>query len=225
MSMHALTFQVQFPFGLCAGRGGQFNRLEITRDGGGNPILHGSSIAGVIRSGLAQLDCVDFFGMPAQEREGEQQGFDSPLQVPDCALSFADSSANTSDRTHHLRNRHTKSVKDGGLFSLESCPPGTTMMLTLWLDDIEIIKKHGDSIEQAKIASIEFLSNVHELFRLGVTMGGNAARGIGLAIADSGYQYRYYDTRDLDDHASLLDDHRKWRHSSKAFPSSKVRLP
>jgi len=224
MSIHALTFEVVFPNGLCAGRGSGFNRIEMTRDGYGRSVIHGSSIAGVIRSGLGQADEM-FFGKPAKEHKGEQRGYDSPLQVPDCVLSYSKDKSSSVERTHHLRNRHTKAVKKGGLFSLESCPPGTKMMMTLWLDDSEIAKLLEGSLEKANVASKAFLSNVHELFRNGITMGGSAARGIGLAITSESYQYRYYDTSHLDDHAAFLDDHRKWRGASNVFPSGKEQLP
>jgi CRISPR/Cas system CSM-associated protein Csm3 (group 7 of RAMP superfamily) len=224
MSIHALTFEVVFPHGLCDGQGSGYNRIEMTRDGQGRPVIHGSSIAGVLRHGLPQDEYVDFFGKPAKEQAGDQPGYDSPLQVPDCVLSFSKDNSSEVERTHHLRDRHTKAVQKGGLYSLETCPPGTKMMLTLWLDDSAIAMLLGSS-EQAIESSKAFLSSVHELFRQGITMGGSAARGIGLAETSNSYQYRFYDTCQLEDHAAYLDDHRKWRGAPNVFPTGREQLP
>jgi hypothetical protein len=150
--IHVLALPLIFPAGLAAGESGSDNRLTIARDGLGRPLLRGTSLAGRLRQvwrrrmlRMHDASAVDaavtrFFGSAAGDDEDAEarETIGSPLRVGDVSLNISLDAKNSStvvERTHHLRDRHTGVVADGGLFSLEACPPGTTGLATLWLHD------------------------------------------------------------------------------------------
>ena len=47
--VHALTFVLEFPYGVAPGEGSDYNVLRIAKNGAGTPVLRGSSLAGVLR--------------------------------------------------------------------------------------------------------------------------------------------------------------------------------
>lgn len=213
--IHGLFLPLVFPVGLAPGEGSDYNTLTIAKNGAGKPLLRGTSLAGALRHAwrghLANSNCpakeVDtrekaFFGS-AQGDDGPLGGesrVDSPLQVGDSLLEVG---SGPLVRTHHLRNRHTGVVADGGLFSLEACPPGTTTIAALWLRDDD-----DDSH-----AAVDFLQTIVAIFERGLMLGGKVARGIGLGRLNGASRYRVYELGQLDSYAQWLDDHRAWRDS------------
>lgn len=222
--IHVLALPLIFPAGLAAGESGSDNRLTIARDGLGRPLLRGTSLAGRLRQvwrrrmlRMHDASAVDaavtrFFGSAAGDDEDAEarETIGSPLRVGDVSLNISLDAKNSStvvERTHHLRDRHPGVVADGGLFSLEACPPGTTGLATLWLHDDD------DSPDE----SAGFLGTIVELFAGGATLGGKSARGIGLAKLSGQVGHRVYDLRQAESHAQYLDDHRTWRSKPEAF--------
>ena len=104
---------------------------------------------------------------------------------------------------------------DGGLFSLEACPPGTTTMAVLWLCDDE----------NSADAAVDFLQTLVAMLSGGITLGGKAARGIGLAQLNGSPVYRVYDLASVQDHAAWFDDRRAWQLAAKPFPVGKHLQP
>ncbi len=214
--LHRLFVPLVFPAGIAPGEGSNYNLLRIARDGAGRPILRGTALAGCLRHAWskyvqhqgseAQARVNRFFGV-ALGRDVEDDALESRLQVSDCVLDAG--SKDTPVRTHHLRNRHTGVVADGGLFSLEVCPPQTRTALTLWLRD------DADSSDEA----LEFLQVLAGLLQDGLTLGGNSARGIGLVRVDGPMQYRVFDLGRVDQCAAWLDEHRAWRETPTRMPS------
>lgn len=209
--VHRLTLPLVFPAGIAPGEGDEFNTLTIARNGAGRPVLRGTALAGALRHAWSRR--LSNQGLRRQEVEarvkavfgfaltGDDGGQESRLQVADCVLALGQGLDRT-QRTHHLRNRHTGVVADGGLFSLEACPPGTSTLAVLWLRD-------GD--EDSAEAARELLQTFARFFASGITLGGKTARGIGRAELEAGPTYRAYDLTQLDSHAQFLDDHRRWR--------------
>ena len=211
--VHTLSFQLVFPAGIAAGEGSEYNVLRIARNGSGEPVLRGSSLAGVLRhawmtNGADDAPSVDeIFGFAANDSRAETDGVDSALKVADCRLNIGH--GQHVERTHHLRNRHTKSVVKRGLFSLQACPPLTTTQVVLWLNDQS----------ESGSAGRKFMEFVVNRISAGMTFGGSSARGLGYAEIDGKAKYKCYDLGSLDDHAQYFDDHRVWR-SSGAMPAN-----
>lgn len=217
--MHKLFLPLIFPVGIAPGEGSDDNLLRIARNGNSQPLLRGTAIAGALRNawskhlrrqGLAEAQVTDsvhrWFG-EALGSDTEAGGMESRLQVCDCVLRTGGEAFPI--RTHHLRNRHTGAVADKGLFSLEVCPPETRAELTLWLRDDE----------DGGAASLEFLQALAGLLQSGLTLGGNAARGVGLVQIAGPMRYRCFDLTRPDQYAAYLDDHRRWRNKPELVPA------
>lgn len=195
--IHLLILPISFPSGVAAGAGGEYNRLAIARDGDGRPVLRGTSFAGVLRRAyskeqgltVAHLSAATFFG---EALDGDKQGKPSALRVSDSLIECGKQL--TRERTHHLRNRHTKTVARGGLFSLEYCPPKSTANIVLWMTD---------SFDGGEGAA--FLKNVANIVSRGLCVGGQSARGIGQIEYRDKPMLRTFDLSNLDDHADMLD--------------------
>ena len=122
-TVYAFCVPLIFPEGLSVGSSGKNNKIEIERNGRGNPVLRGSSLAGVFRSeitGCYDEDKAAYFFGQALDREEERQ--ESRVVFYD--LEFADE---TEESMHNLICRHTGSVstEDKGLFSLERIASGS----------------------------------------------------------------------------------------------------
>jgi CRISPR/Cas system CSM-associated protein Csm3 (group 7 of RAMP superfamily) len=205
---------MEFPAGIAAGEGSDYNLLTLARNGKGEPVLRGTALAGALRhawkrhlqrAGLSEDDAEDevknIFGYALGDEDlfGSEKKVDSLLQVNDCVLRAG--AQQIIVRTHHLRNRHTGVVAHGGLFSLEACPPGTTTTAVLWLRD------EGETAD----AALDLLRTIVGLLHGGITLGGKAARGIGLARLIGTATYRIYDLTNPETYGQWLDDHRAWR--------------
>lgn len=94
--IHALTLPLLFPAGIAAGESGHDNRLTIARNGAGQPVLRGTSLAGRLRhvwrkrmlkqQGAAAVDdaVARFFGSAAGDDESDaRNNSGSPLRVGD----------------------------------------------------------------------------------------------------------------------------------------------
>ncbi len=223
--IHALFLQLDFPSGIAAGEGGDFNRLVVARNGRNEAILRGTSLAGVLRhrwrrtlqhQGLAgeQLSqrISQFFGQSQSAKSNQDsRGEASRLRVSDSVLTDAMGQplSQSIERTHHLRNRHTGAVADGGLYSLEACPPGSQAIAALWLEE-------DDPVESDDVS--HFLETIVSWFDRGLRLGGKSNRGLGLARLAGPAIYRAYDLTDLDQHAQLLDDRIAWKNDRRKIP-------
>ncbi len=187
-----LILPLEFPEGIAPGAGSSYNQMQLARNGRGQPILRGSSIAGVLRHAwqrqVKKEICCDLFGEAANDID---EGSPSRLKIADCVLSIG-KTGRTDVRNHHLRDRHTKTVVPNGLFSIESCPPGTHAEVCLWLD--------GRGID-----GLQVLRQVVGFFNSGIFFGGNSARGIGRAVLKESASYRSFDLEKLGEHAEYLD--------------------
>lgn len=231
-TVYALSCSLVFPAGLAPGEESQSNRILVARNGKGNPVLRGSSLAGVLRNAWRQhlgvenhapdITALDkapevthWFGASA-EHDGDVE---SRLWVSDCILDTGQTGADATERTHHLRthhlrDRHLGRVADGGLFGLEACPPGTTTSLVLWLTD--------DHSAPAGIPSGEdLLQGLAAALKTGLLVGGNSNRGIGLAELEGEVRVRRWNRADLDACADLLDTKRAWL-DKEALPGGEV---
>lgn len=217
--IHRLLVPVVFPHGICPGEGKDANLIIVARDGRGQPLLRGSALAGALRHAYSALRS------RAQENkwfgnalDGEDEA-PSPLRVYDAPITFSTSAADETlhlFRTHIAINRHTGSVLDGSLFSLEVLPPGSSATLCFWLrqDDNDVTPQQNDPVEHAK----NFLADLLLILSSGLTLGGNSARGIGRVELSGKALYRIFDTTKLDQQVELLNEHRAWRLGS--LPSS-----
>ncbi|MDR1271235.1 MAG: RAMP superfamily CRISPR-associated protein [Planctomycetaceae bacterium] len=218
-SVHRLTFTLQFKNGLAAGDGNFGNEMLLARNGKGELVLRGTSIAGVLRHSYEKQygeDTELFFGTSAEKKPKDDDGnekilTESLLIVSDVVLNI---NKNTEyRRTHHLRNRHAGNVLDHGLYSIEIAPPETTAHVTLWFNETEQLKKTGK----------DFLEKLAGLIRCGLIFGGNSNRGIGLATANE-FIYKKYSLSEKEHYAEYLNDFYTWRQDGTISDANSEKL-
>jgi len=210
--VHLLLLNLSFPAGLAAGAGGDFNTLRIARNGVGEPVLRGTSLAGVLRHAYSRSLGANTKSDSEQVRRYFGHALDdkaecpSTIRVADCVLNVGQSS-DALIRTHHLRSRHTRAVVDGGLFALECCPPGTTAQVSIWF--------HEPNNTSIHTGDFTFLQAIVSLLNGGLTVGGSAARGIGRIELSGPAKIRTFELSDLDQHAIYLETQRSLRIGGK----------
>ena len=218
-TVHRLTIPMVFPAGVAPGESRDSNRLSIARDGRDQPVLRGTALAGVLRHAYARSvgkpssapEVARWFGFAL---EGEQGGTGSLLRVPDCVLDFGKSSV--TQRAHNAVNRHTGAVMSGSLLSLDALPPGTRTIAVLTL---QVAAAEDDE------PAFEFLKVLLGLIEQGLTLGGNASRGIGLVSLDGGANHRRFDLSRIEEHAAYLDEVYAWRNKGTAPATGDVLQP
>lgn len=227
--LHALFVNLKFDRGISVGKGSDFNLLSIDIDGQGRPILRGTAIAGVLRHRLNRdalggeafdqgADAVYWFGTALGDLENAT-GTTSRVCITDALLSSP--SGMTVSRVHHQRNRHTGVVTKGGLYAIEACPPGTVGGTALFVYD-QSEPNNGDRKLGDGTSVIAWLARI---FSSGITFGGNAARGVGLAKADSGdLVYSRFDLSKPAEFADYLEVGRRWR-QQRQRPAKGLPIP
>jgi len=188
----AFSVPVVFPEGFSVGSSGKDNFIGIERDGNGNPVLRGTSIAGVLRS-LAEQEFEDitpFFGA-ALDRGMDR--LESPTVFFDAV--FQDK---TDVSMHNLVNRHlgAVAVSEKGLFSMERVAPGAKCRIQFYFQCEKIDLDYGK----------EYVDFLIKKLQSGLFFGGNQARGIGRAIVDGAeFAVQQFDTDNKQDLAAFLD--------------------
>jgi CRISPR/Cas system CSM-associated protein Csm3 (group 7 of RAMP superfamily) len=134
--------------------------------------------------------------------------------VEDCVLSTpaTDRRESTRVRTHNAIDRHTGSVRDGGLFSIETLVPGTTGTLRWTL--------HADD-DGAEV----FLQQLVGLLEAGLAFGGHSARGIGVARLAGKPRIQRYDLSTASGLAAWLDRSYSERVGAPVTPLERELLP
>lgn len=200
--IHRLVLPLRFPHGLHPGAGKDLNnRLVISRDGQGRPVLRGTALAGALRHAYQvnhNADAVEqHFG---DLKIGTDGGVPSRLQVADVVLHPGPAPVIT--RHHNSLDRHSGAVRDGALFDVEALAPGTTGTAVLVYRDDGGDEGAASGLLSALVASL----------KAGMTLGGKSARGIGdVELADDETRYRCFDLTNLDEHAHWLDEQYLWR--------------
>lgn len=166
-----------FPEGIAPGEGkGTSNILSVSRNGNNELVLRGSSLAGALRAALCNETDAGvsdlWFGRGLDK--GMEQSSDSLIIVPDMILKTAGVVNEPEKRTHNMINRHTGSVVQNGLFSLESILPGSQGTIILYIKGIDGAEKDKTLQDALK-------------FVLGgsLTLGGNRNRGIGRLLCQN----------------------------------------
>jgi len=193
MSKHVyrMAGTLEFPEGVMPGEGGESNRLTIARDGKGRPVLRGTSLTGALRCCFDAGAAETWFGTALDD---EDQGRESRVKVVDGILDVGKSSV--SERTHHMRNRHTGTVVDKGLFSLEHLPPGTVCPLLLYVNMFDMQEPECDA----------FVDRLLSVLGTGLALGGNRNRGIGRARCKGGtLTLHRFDLSKADEYAAWMD--------------------
>lgn len=217
--IHRLVIPLQFPEGLHPGAGKDLaNRLTISYDGQGRPVLRGSSFAGILRHAY---EAEDPRGTPfhfGRANDEVQEVAASRLEVADIVLDTGKSMAVS--RHHNSMDRHSGAVRHGSLFDLDALPPGTRGTAVL-------VYREGDDIEENDSAATRaFLARLLGLFDSGLSAGGSSARGIGrMEVKEKSALYREFDLANLDDHAAWLDEQYTWRGGAFPQTSSEVLEP
>ena len=194
----AVVAPLVFPEGFSVGHGERkSNLLTIERDGQDNPVLRGSSVAGVLRAAAEQdgryTEGVDFyFGKALENREDRQES---------CVVCEDSFFKNETDETMHNRIcRHTGSVSDEnkGLFAIEQVSPGVECDLFFY---VKIAKVDQDKANEARELACFLASSLH-----GALLGGHASRGVGRCQLKNGeYSVQVFDLEKTDDVAAYLD--------------------
>ena len=194
MIAYAINVLLEFPVGLSAICEKNSNTYEIARNGMGNPVLRGNSLAGVLRKEWRKYkgsedETIKFFGQADDVNTSEQEASnESPVFMPCVILDLG--RAPVESITYHRRNRHTGTVLSGSLFSIEQCPPKTKASFVLWIESDELCESDVK----------EFIYWLDVIFTLGVSFGGNINRGVGIAfkLNDTPLQYFKYDLSNQD---------------------------
>jgi len=199
--VHRLVLPLVFPEGIRPGAGKTGgNRLQLAKDGRGNAVLRGTALAGALRHayaaglGVRSMDpqVARWFGASCDGAGGDERGLPSPLKVSDLVLPVT----HTALRHHNAVDRHLGSVRPNGLFDVEVLPPGVCGKAVLLLETYE------EDLDEARA----FLQALVGMFKDGLTLGGNAARGIGRAHLDAKVAYQIFDRGDLEQDALFLEE-------------------
>jgi CRISPR/Cas system CSM-associated protein Csm3 (group 7 of RAMP superfamily) len=199
--MHRICVRIDFPQGVAVGAGRDGNRSLIARNGNGEPVVRGSTWAGLLRSELhrrgAGAELGAWFGEPLGGSRSRGRPAAQHIVVHDsCVLaSGSPAAASTALRTHNHIDRHDGTVVDGGLFEVETAEPAAHCMLELWI-------KVGDD-QDAQVG--EFASHLQTMFTDGLLLGGAKARGIGLARAAAPLTWQRFDLANPDLLGAWLD--------------------
>lgn len=202
-----------FPEGIAPGESkGLSNMLTAARNGNDTPILRGSAMAGALRSAFAALtnrDCADkWFGMALGKGKKESQ--DSLVYVADMPLDTGIGDSNSEYRTHNMNNRHTGSVVQGGLFTLEAYPPNTKGDFLLY------VKGSGNEAQDES-----FVDSISQVLGSTLYLGGNRNRGIGrLAVENT--TFAKFDTSTKEGMAQWLNVRYEDRKGNFSFCKSKT---
>ncbi|MDA1230614.1 MAG: RAMP superfamily CRISPR-associated protein [Planctomycetota bacterium] len=205
-----VAMPICFPSGVRIGAGKESGNLLVqARDGQGQFVLPGSALAGAVRHAL-QAACAegedflaDWFG---SHRKYSNELVSSRVKFADSRLCVGKStSEGVRIRTHNAIDRHRGAPVDGGLFSMESLPAGTTTTLSITV---------ASTKQEADVAR-DLLQKIVSLFDQGITLGGGAARGIGRAVLSGEAMWKAWSLTELDQHADWLDDCFRYKQSAQ----------
>lgn len=195
--VYAMYIPLVFPEGFAiGGQKGSSNFSEIERNGENQPVIRGTTLAGLLRSAAEDEPAFDevledYFGYP----------LDSGLGRGESRLIFSDSAVinySTNISTHNLINRHTSSTLTlgKGLFSLERVSAGAQA-------DV-FIRLNSDGRNEEK--DRELLNFLAGQLNGGIFIGGSSNRGVGRCLV-RGNQIGLarFDMRDADSVANYLD--------------------
>jgi len=215
-SVQRVNIPITFPAGVRIGEGKDLgNLLTQSRDGSGQFVLRGTALAGAIRHALessrtdGEHALEHWFG----SLRGSQELFASRIKFSDARLNVGDSASRAIRiRNHNAIDRHRGAPVSGGLFSMESLPPGTAATLIV---TIEAAAEETDD-------ATDVLRRIVGLFKHALVLGGSAARGIGRAVLDGYATWKSWNLSDLDQHASWLDESYRFRSETGTFDGEKL---
>lgn len=215
-NIQRVTIPVTFPAGVRIGQGKELgNLLTQSRDGSGQFVLRGTALAGAIRHALASTQpdnesaIEKWFGSSRAARDLVP----SRIKFSDARLQVGDqTSRGIRIRSHNAIDRHRGAPIDGGLFSMESLPPGSSATLVV------IVEATADETHQAT----ELLQQIVGLFDHGLVLGGSASRGIGRAVLSGAALWKSWDLSDLDQHADWLDQNYRFKTDPDSFSGEKI---
>lgn len=195
-----LDLDVEFPEGLAPGASRERTRLVIARNGQGELVLRGTSLAGVVKNevrkdlqtGGIESDEVKewlatWFGF-TRKGKSEAEGRSRLLFDDATAAIERGPHGPAPERAFHARNRHTGSVLENSLFSAETWPPRTRTTLRIWIDPFCEPPQDGENEERDQK---ELLGRLLSAFELGIWAGGNRARGLGRVVLRRARLARY----------------------------------
>lgn len=187
--MHRVRVPIEFPFGVSVGGERLGNALRISRDGRDQPIVRGSSWAGVLRRelcrGVTAKGVELWFGGSAGDRD-RGRSTERHIIIHDSVLRGASGSAGSVVRTHNAVDRHDGAPVDGALFTVESTVPGTTCHFEAW------IKALPDDQDRV----MDMVHSIVGVFKRGILVGGSKARGIGECRLASAASWHRFDLRE-----------------------------
>lgn len=218
MIIQRIVIPIRFPEGVRMGDGKSLgNTLIQSRNGQNEFLIRGTALTGAIRKWLTKnsdeispdLKIEEWFGS-VHNSKNSNQGNESKIKVFDSVLFSGQSTKNSGslsleNRTHNLVDRHSGSVVENGLFSMESLPPGVAANLYL------VVECEPELSEFAK----KLLYRIVSLLDGHLTLGGSSARGIGRTELRSQALWMQYDLSELQQHAQWLDEGFEFRISGK----------
>lgn len=159
------TVKLESPLLIGGGEGNAFIDINLLKDSNGNPLIPGTSLAGVLLS-MSGEEYKIFFGKMSKEKEKSSQDTQSMLSIDDITLK--DSEITVRDGVKI--NRDTGVAEDKAKFDYEAVERGAKGNFKITLSIRERFKNEN---------SDEFIKNLAAMLRHGIFLGSHTTKGFG----------------------------------------------
>ncbi|MBO4556701.1 MAG: hypothetical protein J5706_08065 [Elusimicrobiales bacterium] len=159
------TVKLESPLLIGGGEGNAFIDINILKDSNGNPLIPGTSLAGVLLA-MSEEKYKIFFGKMSKEKEKSSQDTQSILSIDDITLK--DSEITVRDGVKI--NRDTGVAEDKAKFDYEAVERGAKGNFKMTLTIRERFKNEN---------SDEFIKILAGMLRHGIFLGSHTTKGFG----------------------------------------------
>jgi len=203
-----IAFNALFPSGVSMGTSTSYNLAEIDFDGQANPVIRGTSIAGVLRHRYSEVygkeSAAFLFGEAINRRTGK--GSESRIRFHDLHLDTGQG-CKYDERTSNAVDRHWGKVSKGSLYSFQLCPPNTSCFFRMEIFEDDPLKLEE---ETKRIASI---------ISSGLILGGKSNRGCGYLKPPEDIFCSMFNISETDEYSKYLNITRYFREGNRCMSS------
>ena len=164
------TVKLESPLLIGGGEGNAFIDINILKDSNGNPLIPGTSLAGVLLSMCGEKYKI-FFGKMSKEKKKSSQDTQSMLSIDD--ISLKDCKITVRDGVKI--NRNTGVAEDKSKFDYEAVERGAKGNFKMTLSLRERFKNEN---------SDEFIKALAAMLRHGIFLGAHTTKGFGKICAE-----------------------------------------
>jgi len=208
-----IVFDAVFAAGVSMGASSSFNTSEIDFDGMSNPVIRGTSLAGVLRrrylERYGEKSASDLFGEAFDKKTSK--GKESRIRFHDMCVDTG-KAGYYGERTSNAVDRHWGVVPKGALYSYQFCPPGTRFFCR-----IELFSDNTLSLEQEtkKLGSI---------INDGLILGGKSNRGFGYCKPMDSMFYSILCLSESEEYGKYLDLSRAFRQGKSSISADAFKV-